>query len=186
MYAYQKKMSEKDIKNIRMRLKMTQKEFAEIVNVTSKTVERWESGKSEVSGPITVLLKFLNEDPMAVDRLKVPDMDDYPMRLNYFKGDELCTSIDIDEVRRRIRIKNYTSDWLSCAFGRNEHPDFAAYETFLESRCFPRERDKMKLMLKELNLPFYDPFMIVEKTGGRLEGDDYRIEIIRRKGNRGQ
>lgn len=180
MYAYQQKMSGENIKNIRVRLKMTQKEFAELVNVTSKTVERWESGKTVISGPITVLLKYINEDQMCVERLKLPDMDDYPIRLKYLRGDDLCTVIDIDEVLRRIRIKNFTSDWLSCAFGKNEHPDFTDYETFLESRCFPKERDKLKLMLKELNLPFYDPFMIVEKTGGRVEGDNYRIEIIRR------
>ena len=62
MYAYQQKMSGEDIKNIRVRLRMTQKEFAELVNVTSKTVERWESGKNVISGPITVLLKCINED----------------------------------------------------------------------------------------------------------------------------
>lgn len=26
----------------------------------------------------------------------------------------------------------------------------------------------MKLLLKELDLPFYDPFLIIEKTQGRM------------------
>ena len=60
-----------------------------------------------------------------------------------------------------------------------EKPDFSDYEDFLESRCFPRSRDKMKLMLKQFDIPFYDPFLIIEKTEGRLEGDDFHIVIER-------
>ena len=36
----------------------------------------------------------------------------------------------------------------------------------------------MKLMLRELNLPFYDPFLIIQKTQGRMAEDDFRIEIV--------
>lgn len=65
------------------------------------------------------------------------------------------------------------------AFGREEKPTFEQYEEFLESRCFPRSRDKMKLILEDLNLPFYDPFMIIEKTQGRMEEDNCWIKIER-------
>ena len=54
----------------------------------------------------------------------------------------------------------------------------------LESRCFPRTRDKMKLILNELNIPFYDPYMIVEKTQGRMAEDDFWIKI--EKNNQGE
>ena len=37
----------------------------------------------------------------------------------------------------------------------------------------------MKLMLKELNLPFFDPFMIIQKTGGGMTEDDFHIDIER-------
>lgn len=40
-------------------------------------------------------------------------------------------------------------------------------------------RDKMKLVLKDLNLPFYDPFTIIEKTEGRMAEDDFWIRIER-------
>ena len=65
------------------------------------------------------------------------------------------------------------------AFGREEKPDFQMYEEFLRSRCFPETRDKMKLVLKDLNLPFYDPFMIIEKTEGRMAEDNFWIRIER-------
>ena len=60
-----------------------------------------------------------------------------------------------------------------------EHPRFDQYEEFLESRCFPRQADKMKIRLRELDLPFYDPIMIVEKTEGRVEGDEFWIRVER-------
>lgn len=37
----------------------------------------------------------------------------------------------------------------------------------------------MKLILKDLGLPFYDPIMIIEKTEGRMAEDDFWICIER-------
>lgn len=92
---------------------------------------------------------------------------------------ELCTIIDVNEIDRKIEVYNFTTHVLMKAFGINENPDYQEYEDFLESRCFPRERDKMKLILKELDIPFYDPIMIIEKTKGRMAEDDFWIEIER-------
>ena len=82
-------------------------------------------------------------------------------------------------VQRKVKIYNYTNNFIKKAFGRNEKPTFEEYEEFLESRCFPRQRDKIKLVLEDLNLPFYDPFMIIEKTEGRMAEDDFWIRIER-------
>ena len=91
----------------------------------------------------------------------------------------LCTIIDVNDREQRVKIKNYVTDPLYRAFGRNEHPTYEEYEEFLESRCFPRTRDKMKILLEELNLPFYDPLMIIQKTKGEMAEDDFWIEIER-------
>ncbi len=53
------------------------------------------------------------------------------------------------------------------------------YEEFLKSRCFPESRDKLKLELKRLDIPFYDPILIIEKTQGRVVEDDFYIRIER-------
>ena len=63
------------------------------------------------------------------------------------------------------------------AFGNNTAPSIDDYNYFLESRCFPRTRDKMKLELERLDVPFYDPYMIIEKTQGRMAEDDFWIRI---------
>ena len=44
-------------------------------------------------------------------------------------------------------------DYVPCIWGYEE-PDYNQYIEFLESRCFPESRDKMKLILKDLGLHF--------------------------------
>ncbi len=38
-----------------------------------------------------------------------------------------------------------------------------------------------KEILREMNLPFYDPLLIVEKTQGRMEGDHQWIMILKKE-----
>ena len=177
-YALPKQLKGKDIKIIRKKLNLTQKEFAEFVNVSYKTVERWEAGNNDITGPIVTLTRLLGNYPYMEEEWRIPDRT-YPLRLWYMEDNRVCTIIDVDERNCRIKIYNYTNDNISRAFGKEEHPTFKDYEEFLESRCFPRTRDKMKLMLRELDLPFYDPFMIIEKTEGRMAEDNYWIKIER-------
>ena len=51
------------------------------------------------------------------------------------------------------------------------------FKEFLESRCFPRTRDKMKLVLEDVGVPCYDPYLIIEKTEGRMAEDDFWLKI---------
>lgn len=94
-------------------------------------------------------------------------------------GQSVCTVIDVNEMKRLVKIRNYTDNVMFRAFGTTEEPGYQDYLNFLESRCFPESRDKMKLILKDLKLPFYDPFMIIEKTEGRMAEDDFWIRIER-------
>ena len=65
------------------------------------------------------------------------------------------------------------------AFGSNTEPSIADYEDFLESRCLPRPRDRIKLELKESDIPFYDPYLIVKKRRGEWQ-KEYNQMTIRR------
>lgn len=157
---------------------MTQAEFALFCNVSKPTVERWEMSDKAVTGPITLLAQIVMLHPEIAEELSLPERK-YPLRLWYYNLDTVCTIIDVDIISQRVSIKNYTDNLLYRAFGRNEHPTYAEYEEFLRSRCFPEERDKMKLMLRELDIPFYDPLMIIEKTDGRMAEDNFWIKIER-------
>ncbi|MBQ9153540.1 MAG: hypothetical protein IJ130_06985, partial [Solobacterium sp.] len=113
------------------------------------------------------------------EKYEIPEQK-YPVRLFYMYMNQCCTIIDVNESERIVKIKNYTPYPMYRAFGTIDSPTFEEYETFLESRCFPRERDKMKLQLEEIGLPFYDPFMIIEKTEGRMAEDHFWIRIVRK------
>lgn len=166
------------IKKVRKNSGMTQKEFAAFVNVSTPTVERWEASNKEIHGPIALLTEILSRNPEIIESRLIPEKK-YPIRMWYMYKDEICTLIDVHPMEEMVRIKNYQKNLVFRAFGKNEQPTYQQYEDFLESRCFPRERDKMKIILQELNLPFYDPFMIIEKTEGRMAEDDFWIRIER-------
>ncbi len=177
-YVIPKQIYADDIKALRARLKMTQKEFALFCNVSKPTIERWEMSDKEISGPVTLLLQIFLMHPDIADELALPEKQ-YPLRLWYYYINTVCTVIDVDIVGQRVKIKNYTNNLVFRAFGKNEHPTFKDYEEFLSSRCIPKERDKMKLVLKDIGVPFYDPMLIIEKTEGRMAEDDFWIRIER-------
>lgn len=176
LYAVPDHATADKIKKTRKALGMTQKQFAGFLNVSVPTIERWETTDKPVHGPIALLTDILYRNPDLAESRKIPDKV-YPVRLWYMYKDEVCTIIDVDMLNQRIKIKNFQRNILFRAFGSKTDPSWEDYEAFLESRCFPRERDKMKLILKELNLPFYDPLMIVEKTQGRMAEDDFWIKV---------
>ena len=173
-----KSITGKDIKEIRKRLELTQKEFAGLINVSVPTIERWEVSEKEITGPITLLLLLLAENTMLADDLQIPEKR-FPLRMWYMHEEKVCTLIEVDEQNRQVFIRNYTNRIMFRAFGRVEKPTYEQYEEWLESRCFPRQRDGMKLMLREYSIPFYDPMLIVEKTEGRMEEDNFWIKIER-------
>ena len=167
-----------EIRKIRKELHLTQKEFAELINCSKPTVERWERSDEVIRGPIVPLLKMLQEYPEYAQKSEVPEKI-WPLRLWYMYGENVCTLIDVNEQEQKVKVKNYTDKIMFRAFGVVEAPDYNQYLEFLKSRCFPESRDKMKLILKDLGLPFYDPILIIEKTEGRMAEDDFWIRIER-------
>lgn len=100
------------------------------------------------------------------------------MILHFMDDDGICTIIHADFMKEEITIENRTDDILHRAFGINEKPTWDDFEYFLEDRCFPRTRDKLKLVLKDIGVDHYDPLTIIRKTHGRMAEDQQWIEII--------
>ncbi|MBQ8159741.1 MAG: hypothetical protein IJ083_03225 [Clostridia bacterium] len=100
-----------------------------------------------------------------------------PLRLWYMYRETVCTVIDVDDGSRKVRVTNLQEHPLYRAFGVNECPSYEDYLEFLESRCFPRTRDKMELELQYLGLSAYDPIEIIGKTEGRMAGDEFWIRM---------
>ena len=106
------------------------------------------------------------------------NVQDYLMRMEYMCGDELCSSILVNFEKKEIAVVNHTNDVIHLAFGVKAKPDWEDFEYFLESRCFPRGRDYMKDILRDLELDFYDPLAIIEKTKGRMAEDKQWLRLM--------
>ena len=104
-------------------------------------------------------------------------MQDYLLRMEFMCEDELCSSILVNFKDKEIKVVNHTSDVIHQAFGVKAKPDWEDFEYFLESRCFPRGRDYMKDILRDLELDSYDPLAIIEKTKGRMAEDKQWIRL---------
>lgn len=167
-----------EVKKFRKKLGMTQKEFAELLGVSKPTVERWENSEKKITGPVVMLIDLLSEHDDWLENREIPEQK-YSLRLWYMYKNKKCTLIDVDEVQQKIRIKNYTNNIMFRAFGANTNPNYVDYEEFLKSRCFPETRDKIKIQLDALGIPFYDPMLIIDKTQGRMAEDDFWIMIER-------
>ncbi len=169
-----------EIKAVRQSLGMTQKQFALFCSCSKPTVERWESQKEDkkITGPIVSLLEVLKRQKNLPVDFEIPHKS-FKLRLYYMHNDTVCSIIDVDEFNRIIKLYNYMNQPMFRAFGNNINPSFEDYEEFLESRCFPRTRDKLKLELNRLGIPFYDPILIIEKTEGRMADDDFWVKIER-------
>lgn len=110
-------------------------------------------------------------------RFRNVNVRDYTMRMDFMCKDECCTEILIDFKEQRIAIQNKTDDLLHRAFGIKAKPTWEDFEEFLESRCFPRTREGLSLILEDLGLDFYDPLSIIEKTRGRMAEDAQWLKI---------
>lgn len=84
-----------------------------------------------------------------------------------------------------IVYSDFSIDYL---FDKNKYPVHYALcpknlksnndlKNFYESRCIPKERSSLKLFLLSIDVPFYDPELIVRKTNGFLSDDTYWIRF---------
>ncbi len=55
-----------DIKMVRENLQVTQKEFAMLIGVSTRTLQNWEQGRRKPEGPANALLKVAIKNPKAV------------------------------------------------------------------------------------------------------------------------
>ncbi|MBR1572568.1 MAG: helix-turn-helix domain-containing protein [Lachnospiraceae bacterium] len=174
--AVPKYTTAQEIKHVRKMLGMTQKDFAVLTGYSKPSIERLETADKPVTGPIVLLVKMLMENPSYVESLTIPKQE-YPKRMWYMYKDKICTLIDVDDRRQKVSIKNFVVNNQFKAFGVIENPSYADYLSFIESRCFPRTRNYMKIMLESQDIPYYDPMLIIKKTNGRMAEDDFWIKF---------
>ena len=97
IYAIPEYATANDIKRVREKLKMTQREFAILVGVSKPTVERWESSTDKINGPIVLLINMIENNIAYLDEIKIPPKE-YPLRMFYMHNNNICTLLDINVI----------------------------------------------------------------------------------------
>ena len=69
-FARKRKLPEVDVLEVRKQLEMSQKAFAAILGVSTRTVEAWEAGKSNPSPTARNLIYLISSDNALVAKLQ--------------------------------------------------------------------------------------------------------------------
>lgn len=167
-----------EIHALRRRLGLTQRDFASVMGVSVKTIERWETDDKPVIGPVVTLARVLWEYPQIIDRLIVPPKT-MPYRFWYSWKEYRCTLIDVDDRMRQIRVKDFTLDRGKKAFGVISSPTYEDFEELVAYRCGFSGLDgtELRRVLRENGLSEYDPVQLLRKTHGRLTVDEFSLTI---------
>ena len=99
------------------------------------------------------------------------------LKLSYFDGDALCSTIVADTTERHICVENHVDHIIKTAFGNNLLPTWDYFQKFLEERCIPRARAGLREYLETIGVEEYDPIEIIKKTEGRMAEDRQWIKI---------
>lgn len=105
------------------------------------------------------------------------------IEFDYMEKNEVMAHVVVNYAENKVIVENYTDDLFARPFGVNENPSIQDFENFLESRCFPKTRRNCKQLLRDLDVPYYSPILIVQKTHGRQYED---FSWIRFKGEKGK
>ena len=99
------------------------------------------------------------------------------LKLEFYHHDDICTTIIADHTEEKVKIKNYTSNVIYRAFGVNENPTWEDYNDFLEERCVPRTRERVRVVLDTLGIDEYNPLEIIKKTKGVMAEDNQWLDV---------
>ena len=92
--------------------------------------------------------------------------------LYYMWKDKTHAKITYDYEAGTVELENYVSNPLLLPFGINTNPTIKEFDEFIESRCLPRTRYDLKHVLDTIDIPYYDPWLIVKYNHG-LQFSDY-------------
>ena len=128
------------------------------------------------------IAKEFNTSRQVIGRYinKLPN-NNYTHRIDYMLGHKPMTIIYVDFLNKNINIQNRTDDIYDRAFGKIENPDWYQFEIFLNERVLLKSRIYLEKALTYLNIDHYDPFVIITKTRGKMEGDKFWMKVRKLK-----
>ncbi len=107
---------------------------------------------------------------------KRPDQN-FTHKITYMLGHKPMTVIYVDFFNKKIHIQNRTDNKYDKAFGKVTNPNWEQFEIFINDRVIPKERIDLDKALKIIGVDHYDPYLIISKTKGKMEGDKFWMRI---------
>ncbi len=99
------------------------------------------------------------------------------IEFDYMLEDKVMTSIRFNPITGVVHFRNLTSEPVCKAFGNRKSVSEDDVNDLLESRCFEEGRADCDKLLRDLDIEFYNPLLIVRKTHGVMIHDDFWIRF---------
>ena len=90
----------------------------------------------------------------------------------YMNGDKTTAKIVFDKIEETVEVENYSDNLFELPFGFYK-PRWENFLHLLEYRCFPKTRRNCKEILRILEIPCYNYYLIINRTRGYMENDDF-------------
>ena len=104
-FAIKETVSAEEVKMLRKKLGLTQRDFAGLLGCSKPTVERLEREGTVTKGPMALLMKLLDRDAEYIQTLMIPPRE-LPVRIWYMYKYTPCTLIAVDEILEDKRIRH--------------------------------------------------------------------------------
>lgn len=148
----------KDIKTLRKLYNISQSEFARRFDISVRTLQQWEQGKSTCPKPLISAIYEIY--------LRENNADDYEILYK----DILLKEVLVSKNKKEILVINKSKDLFLKPF----KDDLSIYDfyIFLKSRCYEDNRDDLDDILKQANLPSNNPYEFIKVSHG-VTWEDY-------------
>ena len=146
-----------DIKKLRSKTKLTQKDFASEYNIPVRTVQKWERNGSTPPAYI----------PELID--KIIFLENTELFMECYWKDEKTASVRLDD--KYAYIKRYTSHPVKQIFYSDKITRYELGE-ILTDRCWDKNRADLPDILSTLGIEEYNPYEICKRTHGKMAQDN--------------
>lgn len=85
---------------------------------------------------------------------------------------EKVSKITFDRKTKFVEVENYSDKIYKLPFGIRTNISYNDFEEFIADRVVPKTRYDIKHVLELINVPYYDPWLIIKVNHG-LQYEDY-------------
>lgn len=177
------KLTSEQIEEVRRRYESGERleKLSRELGVTRQTMSSWlHKAPLENQGFITELSawKKKNREFLKKSSNAAVDIENYTLRVEIVNEQGVLAVLLVDLARQKVELVTNVANPVLSPFGVSKKITWEDFEVFLSSRVFEENRVDAAGLLESLSLPQYQSLRILQKTGGKLPGDDLTIRLI--------